>query len=138
MITNESVANVIGKCGSRGGGAGGSDPPPPPVKNHKNIGFSSNTGPDLLTNCSYQASIQFLAIIGTPAKRHLMALSWRADDGPLKEVLGSSLPSSTKQKEEKKTLSKLDPSDKSFWIRACLVAMSSFMFFLLYQITFNV
>ena len=37
--------------GSRGGGGGGggrgSGPPPHPLKNHKNIGFLSNTGPDL-------------------------------------------------------------------------------------------
>ena len=32
----------------KGGGAGGPDPPPPPQKNHKNIGFLSNTGLDPL------------------------------------------------------------------------------------------
>ena len=32
--------------GSRGGGTGGLDPPP--LKNHKYIGFLSNTGPDPL------------------------------------------------------------------------------------------
>ena len=31
------------------GGTGGPDPPPP-TKNHKNIGFLSNTGPDPLKN----------------------------------------------------------------------------------------
>ena len=57
--------------GSRGGwGTGGPDPP----ENHKNIGFLSNTGPDPLKN-RYQASIQFLAIIGKPAKRHLNDVS---------------------------------------------------------------
>ena len=46
----------------------------PLLKNHKNIGFSSNnTGPDPLKNGSYQASIQCWVIISTPAKRHLMA-----------------------------------------------------------------
>ena len=34
-------------CGSRGGGTGGPDHP---LKNHKNIGFLSNTGPDPLKN----------------------------------------------------------------------------------------
>ena len=62
-------------------------PPPPPLKIHKNILFSSITGLDSLKNRSYQASIQCWAIIGTPAKRHLMhlmmAFRWRADDGPL-------------------------------------------------------
>ena len=93
--------------GSRGG-TGGPDPPPP-LKNHKNIGFPSNTVPDSLKNRSYQASIQCWGIIGTPVKRHLMAFRWRADDGPLKVVLGSSLPSSTKIKEEKKNVVKDGP-----------------------------
>ena len=53
-----------------GGGAGGPDRTPPPLKNHKYIGFLSNTGPDPLNNHSYPASIQFLAIIGTLEKRH--------------------------------------------------------------------
>ena len=30
--------------------SGGPDPPPPPLKNHKNIGFLTNTGPDPLKN----------------------------------------------------------------------------------------
>ena len=71
------------------------------MKNHKNIGFSSNTVPDSQKNRSYQASIQCWGIIGTPVKRHLMAFRWRAHDGPLKVVLGSSLPSSTKKKKRK-------------------------------------
>ena len=49
--------------GTRGSG------PPPPLKNRKNIGFSSNTGPVPLKTRSYEASIQCWAIIGTPAKR---------------------------------------------------------------------
>ena len=66
-----------------GGGAWGLDPdsayahgriqrgdmgsgPPPPLKNHKTIGFSSNTGMDLLKKSQgYQASIKCWAIIGT-------------------------------------------------------------------------
>ena len=43
-----------------------------------------------------------------------MAFRWRTDDGPLIVVFGSSLPSTTK----KETLSKVDPSVKTFWIRA--------------------
>ena len=35
--------------GSRGGGQGVRTPPPP-LKNHKNIVFRSNTGPDPLKN----------------------------------------------------------------------------------------
>ena len=80
-------------------GGRGSGPPP---ENSKNIAFSSNTGPDPLKNRSYQDTIQCWAIqcwtiIGTPAKRHLMAFRWRADDDPLIVVLGCSLPSSNKK-----------------------------------------
>ena len=55
--------------GSRGGDRG-PDSPPPPLQNHKNIGFPGNTDQDPLKPQSYQASIQWWAIIG-----------WRADDG---------------------------------------------------------
>ena len=41
---------------------------------------------------NYQASIQRWAIIGPPAKRHLKAFRWRADDGPLLVIFWSSLP----------------------------------------------
>ena len=71
--------------------------PPSPEKSQK-YSFCSNTDPDPLKNRNYQASIQCWVIIGTPAKRHLMALRWRADDGPLICELGSSLSSSTKKK----------------------------------------
>ena len=86
-VTQIEISRVCkySMCGSRGGGQGVRTP----LKNHKNIGFSSNTGPDSLKNRSYQASIQCWANIGTPVKRHLMAFRWRADDGPLKGVLGS-------------------------------------------------
>ena len=93
---------------------------PPPLKNHKNIWFSSNTGPDPLKNRSHQARIQCWTIIGTPAKRHLMAFCRRADHGPLIVALGSSLPSSTKKTKQKKNTSKFGPlSDKTFWILTC-------------------
>ena len=91
-------------CGSRGG-TGGPDPP----GKLQNIGFLSNICPDPLKNRSYQASIQCWAIIGTPAKRHLMAFCWRADEGPLRVVLASSLPSSTKKKRKKKNVVKVGP-----------------------------
>ena len=51
------------QTGDRGSG------PPSPGKS-QNIEFLSNTGPDPLTPKSYRVSIQFWAIIGTPAKRH--------------------------------------------------------------------
>ena len=67
--------------GSRGRDRGSR--PPFPLKNHKNIGFLSNTGPDPLKKLqSYKASIQCWVIIGPPAKRQ-MAFRWRAGDGPL-------------------------------------------------------
>ena len=50
--------------------------PPPPLKNHKNIGFLSKTGPDSPEKSqSFQASIQCWAIIGAQAKRNLNGVS---------------------------------------------------------------
>ena len=46
-LVSELVSSVKSMCESRGGGTWDLDPPPP-MKNHKNIGFSSNTGPDPL------------------------------------------------------------------------------------------
>ena len=85
---------------------GGRESGPIPLKNHKNIGFLSNTGPDPLkiTKLPSQHSM-FQVIIGTPAKRHLNDdFRWRADDSPPIVVCGSSLPSSTK-----KSFSEFDP-----------------------------
>ena len=65
FLFDSDLSSNMGMCGSRGGQGVRT-----PLKNHKNIGFSSNTGPDPLKNRSYQASIQCWAIIGTPAKRH--------------------------------------------------------------------
>ena len=49
---------------------GGSGPDPTPLKNHTNIGYFNNTGPDLLKKSqsyqSYKASLQFWTIFGTP------------------------------------------------------------------------
>ena len=64
---------------------------------------------------SHQASIQNWAFIGTPAKRHLMAFRWRADDDPLIVVFGSSLlPPLIKN-----IVKVGPPSDKTIWIRTC-------------------
>ena len=86
-------AHPVSCADPEGGETGGPDP----LKNHKNIGFSSKTCSGPLKNRSHQASIQCLAIIDTPAKRHLMAFRWWANDGSLKVVFGSSLRSSTKK-----------------------------------------
>ena len=64
--------------GSRGG-TGGLDPP----ENHKNIGFPSNIDLDPLKPQCYQASIQWWAIIGTPANVISMAFRLRATDDQL-------------------------------------------------------
>ena len=52
-----------------------------PLKNHKNIGFRSNTGPDPLKNHK----------VTKPAfnVRSSSAFRWRADDGSILVVLGS-------------------------------------------------
>ena len=71
--------------GDRGSG-------PPPLKNHKNKGFLSNTGPDSLENkktiCTKPAFN-----VGPTSARQLnaiqMAFRWRADDGPILVVFGS-------------------------------------------------
>ena len=66
---------------------------PHPQKRHKNIEFLSNSGLNLLTN--YEAA--------EPA----------FNDGPLKEVFGSSHPLSTKEQNNKKRCQSWTPSDKS-------------------------
>ena len=108
-------------CGSRGGGGAGGPDPPPPLKNHENIGFSSNTGPDPLKNHCYQANIQCWVVIGTLPKRYLMAFRWRAGDGPLKVVHGSSLPTSTRKNVVKvgPPLTKLSGSAHGPWLPWC-------------------
>ena len=63
--------------GSRGGDRGSG--PPPPLKNHKNIGFLSNTGPDPLKN--HKAAKPAFNV--GPTSAH--------DDGPLIMVCRSSL-----------------------------------------------
>ena len=54
--------------GPREGGGQGVQTPPPP-KNHKDIGFLSNTNPDHLESQSYHANIQRWDVFGPPAKR---------------------------------------------------------------------
>ena len=76
-----------------------------PLKNHQNIGFLSNTGPDPLKN---HKTTKSALNVGPSSARQQNAISvafcWQADNGLLMVVLGSSLPLSTK----KKNLSKLD------------------------------
>ena len=73
------------------GGTGGPDPPPPEKSQKYRV--LSKTGLDPLKI----TKLPRWAIIGTP-----MAFRWRADDGPIKAVFGSSIPPSTNKKKKKK------------------------------------
>ena len=95
-----------------------------PLEKSQNVGFPSNIDPDPLKSQSYQASIQWWLIIGTPAKRHFN------DDGPLLVAFWSALhpinkkkrrtpppPPKKKKKKKKKTVSGqsvLDPLWQNF------------------------
>ena len=84
----------VNMCGSRGGEAGG-----PPPENHKFKGFTSNIGPDPQEN--YKATKPAVNVGPLSARQRnaiYMAFCCRADDGPLIEVFGSSLPSQKKDK----------------------------------------
>ena len=88
-------------------------PPPPPLKNHKNIGFLSNTGPDSLEN--------------QKATKPSFNVCQRNDDGPLLVVFGSCIPPSFGEiKQQQKTLSELGTlSDKTFWVGARVTSFYS-------------
>ena len=64
---------------------------------------------------SCKASIQCWAIIGPPAKRHLMAFRWWADDSPHIVVLNSFFPSPLMKKIPCHSWT---PTDQTVWIRA--------------------
>ena len=89
--------------GSRGEGGGGG--PDSSLKNHKNIGFLCNTGPDPLKN---HKATKPAFNVGPSSSRQRKVISiafrWRADDGPFIVVFGSYISLSTK-----KMLSNLDP-----------------------------
>ena len=70
-------------------GTGGPDP----LKNHKNIGFPSNTGPDPLKN--HKATKPAFNVGQSSARQR------NASDDPLIVVFGPSLPSSTKKQQHK-------------------------------------
>ena len=63
---------------------------PLPLKNYKNIGFLSNTGPDPLKN--HKATKPAFNVRATSARQRD---ALKADDGLLIVVFGSFLPSST-------------------------------------------
>ena len=97
-----------------------------PLKNHKNIGFLTNSGPYPL-KITKLPSLKPAFNVGPSSARQLglsynqwhareTPYQWRftggPNDGPLIVEFGSSLPLSIKKKQQKKTM-----SDKTFWIR---------------------
>ena len=85
-------------CRSRGGGggsgAGGLDPPP--LKNHKNIGFSSNIGLDPLKITKLPSQHTMLGhhrhASETPnGVSVFLAFRWQTDDGHTYHVNGNTL-----------------------------------------------
>ena len=93
----EDLVSNIGQHArfQRGEGAGGLDapapPPPPSLKNHKNIGFLSSTGPEPQKNRK-ATKLAFHNGPSSARQRNAIEISilWRADDGPLIVVFGSS------------------------------------------------
>ena len=84
-----------------------------PLKNHKNKGFLSNTGPDPLKN--HKAERPAFSVGQLSAYQGNESLKWRFASGPmiaLLVVFGSSLPSAIKKHCKGRI-----PSDKTFWIR---------------------
>ena len=51
----------------------------PPLKNHKNIGFSSNTGPDPLNIVATKPAYN----VGSSSARQRNAILWRFAGGPM-------------------------------------------------------
>ena len=94
-MNHDQSQSIHGTCADPEEETGGLTPPPP-LKNHKQKGFSSNTGPDPLKIAATKPAFN----VGPSSVHqrnaiHLMAFRWRTDDGPLIVVLGSSIPSST-------------------------------------------
>ena len=87
MVTSQAVGHVrIQRGGDRG-----SDPHPP--EKSQTIGVLSNSGPDPLKN--HKATEPAFNVGPSSARQRnaiQMAFRWRADDGPLIVVFGSSHP----------------------------------------------
>ena len=54
---SDSYLHIMRRSGGGGGGRGSG--PPPPLKNHKNIRFLSNSGPDPLKNHQHASETLF-------------------------------------------------------------------------------
>ena len=117
--------------GSRWGG-GGQEVRTRSLKIHKKLRFLSNTATKPAFNVGPSSARQRNAI--------QMAFRWRTDNGPLIVVFGDAISTlkktpqtnkkktnknkqTKKQKKKKKTQSKFcfTPSEKPFWIRACII-----------------
>ena len=62
-------------------GGGGQEVRSQPLKNHKIIGFLSNTGPDPQKN--HKATKPAFNVGPSSVRQRNAAFRWRADDGPL-------------------------------------------------------
>ena len=103
-------------CADQEGGGGGQEVQTP-LKNHKNIGFLSNTGPYPLNN--HKATKPAFNV--GPSLAHQrntisMVFRWPADDGPLLVAFGS--PHQLLFLKKQKQRQSRTPSEKTFWIRA--------------------
>ena len=103
---------------------GGQDVPHLPLKNHKNIGFLSNTSPDPMENHKVTCTKpEFNAGPSSARKRNAikMASRWRADDGPLIALMDPTTSPhqlKNKNKNNKKQSSTFEP----LWIRTCVTS----------------
>ena len=105
-----------GPCMGKSREGGIASPDPPPLKNHKNIGFLSNTGPDPLKILkATKPAFQCWAIIGLPTKPHFNGVSLVGPWWPIYSHIWVLYPSTKK----KKRYQIWTPSDKTFWICAC-------------------
>ena len=92
----------------------------PLLKNHKTIGFLATLVQIPWKIIKLPSQIHCRAVIGTPAKRHLNGVSLAGRSWPAYiAVWILSLSSLTKKTKQKKTFLSWNPSDKTFWIRAC-------------------
>ena len=93
------------------GGSRGATGGPDSLKNHKNIEFLSNTGPDPLKNDkATKPAFKSWANIGPPAKHHLNGVLLEGRLWPaVRAKFGCSLPSSTKKQKNKQKPTELDP-----------------------------
>ena len=94
----------------------------PPLENNKNIGFLSNTDPDPLKITKLPIQQSSWAIIGPPAIRHLNGVLLAVRRWPTNSGIWI-LPPLIKLK--KKHCQSWTPSDKTFWIRASFLRLSS-------------